>query len=236
MTNSTDTSQQLEDKGADNSNNTKSKVLLNKMLPIFLIIIGVVLVSVGLLSGSIFNDNGSTQNTVINLPDKSDEAESKDKSNPDQNEKTSEQGKSDQNMSKDDNKANKDSKTSSTSTTQANGLGSAQNSSSNNTPIKDDDIVETGHTVKGLAKSAKNALEITMTGIWKATDYIQGDLNKDAQFYTVQLGDTLWEIAEAYFGSGFEWTKILNLNSSKIGFLPNGEQALIFPNQVLKLK
>jgi len=234
MTNS-EISEQPTDK-----NSKKTTMVLNKVFPISLIIIGVILVLFGLVSGSFFNDSGSSENTVINLPDKNNETESKDNSNTSKDEKTTKEDSTDQNKSKDDNKVDikvdKDPKTSSTSTSQPSGVGSSQNNANNNTQIKDDDIVETGHTVKGLAKSAKNALEIKMTGIWKATDYVQSDLSKDAQLYTVQLGDTLWEIAEAYFGSGFEWTKILNLNSSSIGFLPNGEQALIFPNQVLKLK
>ena len=66
---------------------------------------------------------------------------------------------------------------------------------------------------------------------WVANDYQQGDIK--AGNYTVVSGDTLWERAEAVYGDGTQWTKILEANSSKVGFLPNGQQALIIPGQVL---
>lgn len=68
---------------------------------------------------------------------------------------------------------------------------------------------------------------------WTANDYQQGDISGGE--YTVKEGDTLWEIAEARYGSGFEWTKIRDANSDQIGTLPNGSQALIVPGQVLTL-
>ncbi len=71
------------------------------------------------------------------------------------------------------------------------------------------------------------------TGSWVANDYQQGDISGNS--YTVVSGDTLWEIAEAVYGNGAEWTRILQANSSSIGFLPNGSQALIVPGQVLVL-
>lgn len=69
---------------------------------------------------------------------------------------------------------------------------------------------------------------------WSANDYKSGDFSK-ATSYTVVSGDTLWEISEAAYGSGFSWTSILNANSSSIGFLPDGSQALIIPGQVLTI-
>lgn len=68
---------------------------------------------------------------------------------------------------------------------------------------------------------------------WVATDYEQGDISGGS--YTVQSGDTLWEIAEAKYGNGADWTKILDANASDIGYLPNGQQALIVPGQTLVL-
>jgi hypothetical protein len=68
---------------------------------------------------------------------------------------------------------------------------------------------------------------------WVATDYKKGDI-KGAS-YTVKSGDTLWEIAEGLYGNGAEWTKILAANKTAVGFLPNGQQALIRPGQVLVL-
>jgi nucleoid-associated protein YgaU len=68
---------------------------------------------------------------------------------------------------------------------------------------------------------------------WVANNYKQGDIKGNS--YTVKSGDTLWEIAEAAYGNGAEWTKILEANKSSIGFLPNGSQALIKVGQVLVL-
>jgi nucleoid-associated protein YgaU len=50
--------------------------------------------------------------------------------------------------------------------------------------------------------------------------------------YKVKSGDTLWDIAERIYGSGFEWTKIADANPEKIGTLPNGN-SLIMAGQVL---
>lgn len=68
---------------------------------------------------------------------------------------------------------------------------------------------------------------------WTANNYREGDIIGDE--YTVKHGDTLWEIAEARYGSGFEWGKILEANKGSVGFLPNGSQALIQVGQVLVL-
>jgi nucleoid-associated protein YgaU len=86
---------------------------------------------------------------------------------------------------------------------------------------------------KGLEKANKNIEKMAETGKWRATDYSQGDINRGS--YVVQKGDTLWEIAEAVYGSGFEWKKILDKNASKVGYLPNGSRALIFPGQILDI-
>ena len=68
---------------------------------------------------------------------------------------------------------------------------------------------------------------------WVANDYEEGDI--EGKTYTVVEGDTLWEIAEAVYGSGFEWGRILEANQDSVGFLPNGSQALITAGQVLDL-
>jgi len=92
--------------------------------------------------------------------------------------------------------------------------------------------VKTGHSEEGLKKSEQNQQEINSTGNWNATQYTQGDIIEKT--YVVQLGDTLWQIANAYYGSGEQWILILNANSN-IGFLPSGEQALIVPGQILSI-
>lgn len=68
---------------------------------------------------------------------------------------------------------------------------------------------------------------------WVANDYNKGDIHGDS--YTVKSGDTLWEIAEAVYGDGAQWVKLLEVNKGSIGFLPNGQQALIIPGQVLNI-
>ena len=69
--------------------------------------------------------------------------------------------------------------------------------------------------------------------LWVATDYEEGDITGAS--YQVNWGDTLWEISEAVYGDGAQWTKILEANASDIGFLPSGQQALIQPGQLLVL-
>ena len=69
--------------------------------------------------------------------------------------------------------------------------------------------------------------------VWVANDYQEGDITGNT--YTVVEGDTLWEIAEAVYGNGAEWNTLLEANASEIGYLPNGQQALIVPGQVLSL-
>lgn len=80
--------------------------------------------------------------------------------------------------------------------------------------------------------SQQNSTQTTTTE-WVANDYKKGDIK--AGSYTVVRGDTLWEIAEAAYGDGTQWVKILNANIGSVGFLPNGQQALIVPGQVLVL-
>lgn len=94
-------------------------------------------------------------------------------------------------------------------------------------------ITNSGHSLEGYEKSVKNQEMIIKTEKWEPTDYSYEDIK--ASTYTVQLGDTLWEIAEGYYGDANNWLHILELNSSSIGFLPDGTQALIFPEQILQL-
>ena len=103
--------------------------------------------------------------------------------------------------------------------------------------LADEELGETDETSEeeGAGEEAEPAKEKeeVITAIWQANDYAQGDIA--GENYTVKEGDTLWEIAEARYGSGFEWGKILEANKESIGFLPNGSQALIASGQVLVL-
>ena len=89
-------------------------------------------------------------------------------------------------------------------------------------------------TEKGKKIEEESKLNISSEEIgWVANDYKEGDIK--GKTYTVVEGDTLWEIAEAVYGNGFEWERILSANSDSISYLPNGSQALIVPDQVLQL-
>ncbi len=92
---------------------------------------------------------------------------------------------------------------------------------------------DTASTPISLEKAQVTTQAINTTGVWRATDYQKDDIKTGT--YQVHLGDTLWEIAEAVYGDGAQWTRILESNSSGIGFLPNGSQALIVPGQFLTI-
>lgn len=78
-----------------------------------------------------------------------------------------------------------------------------------------------------------NNLAITQEYDWVANDYKEGDV--EGTTYTVIYGDTLWEIADGMTGNPYNWTDILSLNADQIDHLPSGQQALIYPGQVLTL-
>ncbi len=84
------------------------------------------------------------------------------------------------------------------------------------------------NNVSGATDSTKN-----LSANWTATDYSSGEIPKGN--YTVKTGDTLWEIAEAVYGNGNEWKKILEANKENIDYLPNGTQALIISGQSLNI-
>lgn len=50
--------------------------------------------------------------------------------------------------------------------------------------------------------------------------------------YVVKAGDSLWKIAAEQTGSGYNWTKLYELNKSTLGKNPN----LIYPGQKIVLK
>ncbi|MEA2020717.1 MAG: LysM peptidoglycan-binding domain-containing protein [Patescibacteria group bacterium] len=94
-------------------------------------------------------------------------------------------------------------------------------------------VEEEEETVSEVSEGEVEGTAETGAETWVANDYKEGDITGDE--YTVQAGDTLWEIAEARYGSGFEWTKIRDANSDQIGTLPDGTQALIEVGQTLTL-
>lgn len=68
---------------------------------------------------------------------------------------------------------------------------------------------------------------------WVANDYVEGDVTGDT--HAVIWGDTLWEISEGAYGDGANWMTILDANKENVGYLPNGQQALIVEGQVLNI-
>ena len=65
---------------------------------------------------------------------------------------------------------------------------------------------------------------------WKANDYEPN--SKTGDTYTVHSGDTLWEVAEAFYGNGADWVKIAQANN--VGYLANGAP-LIHSGNVLTI-
>ncbi|NBO22806.1 LysM peptidoglycan-binding domain-containing protein [bacterium] len=46
--------------------------------------------------------------------------------------------------------------------------------------------------------------------------------------YVIKKGDTLWDLAEKYYGSGFEYHKIIEKNPGKTFKFADGRQGLIY--------
>lgn len=88
-------------------------------------------------------------------------------------------------------------------------------------------------SVRTDGQNANGNASTNTSSWWVANDYKQGDIKSGN--YTVATGDTLWEIAEAVYGDGSQWGKILSANAGSVGYLPNGSQALIYAGQTLML-
>jgi nucleoid-associated protein YgaU len=67
------------------------------------------------------------------------------------------------------------------------------------------------------------------SAITKFVCEIRGQIRKmDGSTYTVERGDTLWGIAEEYYGNGSEWPRIARANG-----LPTRGDPIIRPGQEL---
>jgi len=75
-----------------------------------------------------------------------------------------------------------------------------------------------------------------------ATSTIRGQENQNEKYsqneysqsknneikYVIKKGDTLWDLAEKYYGSGFEYHKIIEKNPGKTFKFADGRQGLIY--------
>jgi nucleoid-associated protein YgaU len=57
----------------------------------------------------------------------------------------------------------------------------------------------------------------------------------ESKTHTVQRGDSLWNIAQRYYGNGFDWIKIWEANKAVVKSFSDGKFGLIYPNQVLTI-
>jgi cytoskeletal protein RodZ len=64
------------------------------------------------------------------------------------------------------------------------------------------------------------AVTPTTSTTYGVNDYNSGDIKTGK--YVVKEGDTLWEIAEAVYGTGFDWQQIADANPNLVYILANG--------------
>lgn len=103
---------------------------------------------------------------------------------------------------------------------------------SNTTRTETETDTSTDSETPAMVPQVAGTSDEAVVSVWEPTDYNSGDIASGSN-YTVAEGDTLWEIAEAAYGNGADWVRILEANSGNIGYLANGQQSLIIPGQTL---
>jgi nucleoid-associated protein YgaU len=74
----------------------------------------------------------------------------------------------------------------------------------------DQDSMDKGEDVDSEGSAVDGVFDYN-DSVWVANDLTPNSLKGET--HSVQQGDTLWEIAEAYYGNGADWTKIAQANS-----------------------
>ena len=94
-------------------------------------------------------------------------------------------------------------------------------------------VKQAAHTVGGGYTTKIDLRKVLSDGGGSADSTDEGTgggaEESSGQTYTVKSGDSLWNIAKQYYGSGAMYTKIYEANKDLIGGNPN----LIFPGQKL---
>lgn len=100
----------------------------------------------------------------------------------------------------------------------------------NGTALTTPEQTTTPATPSQSGNSAANETTVSTSTAWVPLAHATGSISGSE--YTVQSGDTLWEIAQGRYGSGYEWYRIAQANG-----IVNDEQGhpLIYPGQVIKL-
>jgi len=86
--------------------------------------------------------------------------------------------------------------------------------------------------IKENIKNLEIEKNISSTSTVRKTE--ENKIQED-KFYTIQKGDTLWDIAEKNYGSGFMYKKIIENNPGKTFTFADGRAGLIYEGTVLKL-
>ena len=89
-----------------------------------------------------------------------------------------------------------------------------------NKETKSNDTNKQETTKTNTTKQEKVSETNVNNATYTVNDYKKGDIK--AGKYVVKAGDTLWEIAEAVYGTGFDWHKIADANPDLVYTLPNG--------------
>lgn len=98
--------------------------------------------------------------------------------------------------------------------------------------IGNPDIIHVGTPIR--IPNLEEQTSSTSTQVQNDSELENSAQTQEAQQQThlVVAGDTLWELSQKYYGTGYLWFKIRDANQNKVGLLPNG-RPLITPDTVL---